>query len=300
MRAPTAWASPTPSAMPIPRWCASCSSARCESPATAWLRPLPRHARARAGERVSPHGRSASRASMPASPASAAARTRRARAATSRPKTSPICSPAWALPTGQDFDRADRAARARSRSGSTARRCTARSGAPACRRRWRARTEPPRAASSRSHGARAAAQRLAAAAARRPARRRVHAHGDGPDLRHDAGRPGRRSDQGRADRRRPHAPAAGRGRRLLPDVQPQQEEHRDRPAPAARAPRWRASSRASADVVAENFKPGTMGKYGLDYAALSQVNPRAHLRQPQGLPARARTTTAPRSTKSCR
>ena len=31
---------------------------------------------------------------------------------------------------------------------------------------------------------------------------------------------------------------------------------------------------ASADVVAENFKPGTMGKYGLDYAALSQVNPR--------------------------
>jgi len=31
---------------------------------------------------------------------------------------------------------------------------------------------------------------------------------------------------------------------------------------------------ASADVVAENFKPGTMGKYGLDYASLSEVNPR--------------------------
>jgi crotonobetainyl-CoA:carnitine CoA-transferase CaiB-like acyl-CoA transferase len=31
---------------------------------------------------------------------------------------------------------------------------------------------------------------------------------------------------------------------------------------------------ATADVVAENFKPGTMGKYGLDYASLSQVNPR--------------------------
>jgi crotonobetainyl-CoA:carnitine CoA-transferase CaiB-like acyl-CoA transferase len=31
---------------------------------------------------------------------------------------------------------------------------------------------------------------------------------------------------------------------------------------------------ASADVVLENFKPGTMGKYGLDYAALSQVNPK--------------------------
>jgi crotonobetainyl-CoA:carnitine CoA-transferase CaiB-like acyl-CoA transferase len=31
---------------------------------------------------------------------------------------------------------------------------------------------------------------------------------------------------------------------------------------------------ASADVVAENFKPGTMAKYGLDYAALSLANPR--------------------------
>jgi crotonobetainyl-CoA:carnitine CoA-transferase CaiB-like acyl-CoA transferase len=31
---------------------------------------------------------------------------------------------------------------------------------------------------------------------------------------------------------------------------------------------------ASADVVAENFKPGTMGKYGLDYAGLSQANER--------------------------
>ncbi len=29
-----------------------------------------------------------------------------------------------------------------------------------------------------------------------------------------------------------------------------------------------------ADVVLENFKPGTMGKYGLDYAALSASNPR--------------------------
>jgi crotonobetainyl-CoA:carnitine CoA-transferase CaiB-like acyl-CoA transferase len=31
---------------------------------------------------------------------------------------------------------------------------------------------------------------------------------------------------------------------------------------------------ASADVVAENFRPGTMAKYGLDYASLAKDNPR--------------------------
>ena len=43
------------------------------------------------------------------------------------------------------------------------------------------------------------------------------------------------------------------------------------------APQGAAAARAlaaSADVVLENFKPGTMAKYGLDYAALSKVNPR--------------------------
>ena len=31
---------------------------------------------------------------------------------------------------------------------------------------------------------------------------------------------------------------------------------------------------ANADVVAENFKPGSLAKYGLDYAALAQANPK--------------------------
>src|SRR6476660_2946090 len=30
----------------------------------------------------------------------------------------------------------------------------------------------------------------------------------------------------------------------------------------------------TADIVAENFKPGTMAKYGLDYASLARDNPR--------------------------
>jgi crotonobetainyl-CoA:carnitine CoA-transferase CaiB-like acyl-CoA transferase len=70
-----------------------------------------------------------------------------------------------------------------------------------------------------------------------------------------------------------HAPAAGRRRGLLPDVQPQQEEHRidlHQPDGAAVARRLAAS----ADVVAENFKPGTLAKYGLDYASLAAANPR--------------------------
>ena len=44
---------------------------------------------------------------------------------------------------------------------------------------------------------------------------------------------------------------------------------------------------ATADVVSENFKPGTMKKLGLDYASLSQAQRAPHLRQPQGFSARS-------------
>jgi crotonobetainyl-CoA:carnitine CoA-transferase CaiB-like acyl-CoA transferase len=57
-----------------------------------------------------------------------------------------------------------------------------------------------------------------------------------------------------------------------------------RPAPA----RGRRAARklcASADVVAENFKPGTMAKYGWTTPRCRR-QPAADLRQPQGLPAR--------------
>jgi crotonobetainyl-CoA:carnitine CoA-transferase CaiB-like acyl-CoA transferase len=56
---------------------------------------------------------------------------------------------------------------------------------------------------------------------------------------------------------------------------------------------------ASADVVAENFQPGTMGKYGLDYAALSQVSPRLiYVSHKAFFP--GPTIIGPRSTRWCR
>ena len=57
---------------------------------------------------------------------------------------------------------------------------------------------------------------------------------------------------------------------------------------------------ATADVVAENFKPGTMGKYGLDYASLSRRSTRAASTSVSRVSCLARTTTAPRWTRWCR
>jgi hypothetical protein len=104
-------------------------------------------------------------------------------------------------------------------------------------------------------------------------RRRIHPHGDGPDLRHDPGRPGCRGDQGRTAGRRQHAPPAGLGRRLLRAVQPQQAQPGgEREGPTR--PEIVLRLVADADVFSENFKAGTMDKLGLGSRRCSTLNPR--------------------------
>ena len=193
------------------------------------------------------------------------------------------------VPTGLDFDalialRAQIGALARRRAA--ARRALARRAAEDADRRPRMTTH--------------ADASQAAAAAGRAEGGRVHPHGDGPDLRHGAGRPGRRGDQGRADRRRPHAHAAGRGHRLLPDVQPQQEEHRRSTCTSPKAPPWRAGSRPAPTWWPRTSSPARWPSTGSTTPRCRSDNRAPDLRQPQGLPARARTTTAPRSTRWCR
>ena len=127
-----AW--PTPWATPIRRWCRALFEKVLR---VAGDKPddgaLPRHARPGPGQLLTPRCSWASRASTPASAASAAARTRPAPAATWPPKTWPTCWPAWASRPAWTSTRCWRCA-ASWPAGSKARPCTARSGAPACRR----------------------------------------------------------------------------------------------------------------------------------------------------------------------
>ena len=99
----------------------------------------------------------------------------------------------------------------------------------------------------------------------------------------DLGPRSSRSGHGRAT----HAPPAGRWGGLLPMF----NRNKKSIAIDLRNPKALAVARklaASADVVAQNFKPGVMTKYGLDYAALSQINPRLiYVRPHRGLSGRA-------------
>ena len=111
-----------------------CSSRRARSPASASGAATSTTRAASRSPTSTRRWRPASRASTRRSPASAAARMRRARAATRRARTSRSCSRAWAS-TPASTSTALLALRAQGRAaGSKASRCTARSGAPACRR----------------------------------------------------------------------------------------------------------------------------------------------------------------------
>ena len=77
-------------------------------------------------------------------------------------------------------------------------------------------------------------------------------------------------------RRHAHLGTAVRRRRerLLPLLQPQQEVDHHRPEEAARASSWSGSWPEVSDVLVENFTPGLMKRFGLDYETLRELNPR--------------------------
>ncbi len=122
------------------------------------------------------------------------------------------------------------------------------------------------------------------ASSRRP-RRRTHAHHPRSYLRHDPGRSRRRGDQGRAGRRRPHAQAARLRRGLLRLLQSQQEEPGARRRIRPRAARCWCKLLQKADVLIENFAPGSMAKRGLGPEHLAEDQSAPRLLRAQGLPA---------------
>ena len=121
---------------------------------------------------------------------------------------------------------------------------------------------------------RGGARRARAPAAGRAARRRFRDHRDRQRDRAGARRSGRGRDQGR-EPRLPRRRARRLRRRALAQLrrrQPQQAQLRRRPAHAGgRALLKRLV--AEADVVLENFKPGTLERLGLGYETLRAVNP---------------------------
>ena len=99
----------------------------------------------------------------------------------------------------------------------------------------------------------------------------------GPVLRPHAGRLRRRGDQDRARRRRPrahHGQAVRRPLALCGQHLPQQEAGLASTCTARRAATSIRELAAKCDVLVENFKPGTLEKWGLGWEDLSQLNPR--------------------------
>ena len=83
----------------------------------------------------------------------------------------------------------------------------------------------------------------------------------------------------------------------LPQHEPQQAQHRDRPQEAGRAARSLHRLLADADVLVYNVRPNAMARLGLGYETRRRAQPAPRLRRPVRLrPGRARTRRAPRTT----
>ena len=104
-------------------------------------------------------------------------------------------------------------------------------------------------------------------------RRRVHAHGDGSRCRADAGRSGRRHHSAL---NRPRATTRGACRAPVPDISQCTTATNaalcvDLKSDAGRELVLKLCDKA--DVVIENFRPGTMDRLGFGYEALKARNP---------------------------
>ena len=78
---------------------------------------------------------------------------------------------------------------------------------------------------------------------------------------------------GAGDSLRAAGAAQGRHAAVVEGHQPQQARRHARPAPARR-PDLFAKLIADADVLVENFRPGTLDSWGLTRAWLQEINPR--------------------------
>ena len=75
------------------------------------------------------------------------------------------------------------------------------------------------------------------------------------------------------DGMRGHGPRQGRRAAVVEGDLPQQAHRRARPRDARRAPRCFRRLVATADVLVENFRPGTLERWGLGPDELHEVNP---------------------------